>query len=128
MNVVSLLTATVVLTTTCSASGQTPAASPPTPLSQLLAEAGANNPQISAADHGARAARQMVPQVTTLPDPKLTYQQLSVGSPKPFAGYTNSDFAYVGVGASQELPYPGKLRLVDKSLSVTPTRGKPRWK
>ncbi len=128
MNVVSLLTATVVLTTTCSSSGQTPAASPPTPLSQLLAEAGANNPQISAADHGARAARQMVPQVTTLPDPKLTYQQLSVGSPKPFAGYTNSDFAYVGVGASQELPYPGKLRLVDKSLSVTPTRGKPRWK
>jgi cobalt-zinc-cadmium efflux system outer membrane protein len=34
---------------------------------------------------------------------------LSVGSPKPFAGYTNSDFAYIGVGASQELPYPGKL-------------------
>jgi outer membrane protein TolC len=52
----------------------------------------------------------MVPQVTTLPDPKFTYQQLSVGSPKPFAGYTNSDFAYIGVGASQELPYPGKLR------------------
>jgi outer membrane protein, heavy metal efflux system len=36
---------------------------------------------------------------------------VSVGSPKPFAGYTNSDFAYIGVGASQELPYPGKLRL-----------------
>jgi outer membrane protein TolC len=53
----------------------------------------------------------MVPQATTLPDPKFTYQQFSVGSPKPFAGYTNSDFAYVGVGASQELPYPGKLRL-----------------
>ena len=52
----------------------------------------------------------MVPQVTTLPDPKFTYQQLSVGSPKPFAGYTNSDFAYIGVGASQALPYPGKLR------------------
>ncbi len=48
--------------------------------------------------------------MTTLPNPTLTYQQLSVGSPKPFAGYTNSDFAYVGVGASQELPYPGKLR------------------
>jgi hypothetical protein len=25
--------------------------------------------------------------VTTLPDPKFTYQQFSVGSPKPFAGY-----------------------------------------
>jgi outer membrane protein TolC len=104
------LTATLVLTTAFSAFGQTPAASTPTPLSQLLAEAGANNPQISAADHGVRASRQMVPQVTTLPDPKFTYQQLSVGSPKPFAGYTNSDFAYIGVGASQELPYPGKLR------------------
>jgi outer membrane protein TolC len=110
MNVVSLLTATLVLATAFSALGQTPVASTPTPLSQLLAEAEANNPQISAADHGVRAARQMAPQVTTLPDPKFTYQQFSVGSPKPFAGYTNSDFAYIGVGASQELPYPGKLR------------------
>jgi cobalt-zinc-cadmium efflux system outer membrane protein len=109
MNVVSL-TATLVLATAFSAFGQEPAASAPTPLSQLLAEAGANNPQISAADHGARAARQMAPQVTTLPDPKFTYQQLSVGSPKPFAGYTNSDFSYIGAGASQELPYPGKLQ------------------
>jgi outer membrane protein, heavy metal efflux system len=110
MSMVSL-TAALVLVTAFSAFGQTPAASTPTPLSQLLAEAGGNNPQISAADHGARAARQMAPQVTTLPDPKFTYQQLSVGSPKPFAGYTNSDFAYIGFGASQELPYPGKLRL-----------------
>jgi cobalt-zinc-cadmium efflux system outer membrane protein len=109
MSMVSL-TATLVLVTAFSAFGQTPVASTPTPLSQLLAEAGANNPQISAADHGARAARQVAPQMTTLPDPKFTYQQLSVGSPKPFAGYTNSDFAYIGVGVSQELSYPGKLR------------------
>src|SRR6202045_3729300 len=109
MNVVSL-TVTLVLDTAFSAFGQTPVESTPTPLSQLLAEAGADNPQISVADHGARAARQMAPQMTTLPDPKFTYQQLSVGSPKPFAGYTNSDFAYIGIGASQELPYPGKLR------------------
>jgi outer membrane protein TolC len=111
MNGVSLLTTTLVLVTAFSAFAQTPAASTPTPLSQLLAEAEASNAQISATDHGARAARQMAPQVATLPDPKFTYQQLSVGSPKPFAGYTNSDFAYIGVGASQELPYPGKLRL-----------------
>jgi cobalt-zinc-cadmium efflux system outer membrane protein len=110
MNVIPLLTAALVLTTAFSVFGQTPETSTSTPLSQLLAEAGANNPQVSAADHGARAAKQMAPQVTTLPDPKFTYQQLSVGSPKPFAGYTNSDFAYIGVGASQELPYPGKLR------------------
>jgi outer membrane protein TolC len=111
MNVVFLLTAAFVLSTAFPSIGQTLVASAPTPLSQLLAEAEANNPQISAADHGARAARQMAPQVATLPDPKFTYQQFSVGSPRPFAGYTNSNFAYVGVGASQELPYPGKLRL-----------------
>jgi outer membrane protein, heavy metal efflux system len=110
MNVVSFVTATLVLAGAFSAPGQETSASAPTPLSQLLAEASANNPQISAADHGARAARQMAPQVTTLPDPKFTYQQFSVGSPKPFAGYTNSDFAYIGIGASQELPYPGKLK------------------
>jgi outer membrane protein TolC len=111
MNWVSFWTATLALATAFSALAQTPVASPPTPLSQLLAEAEANNPEVSAADHGARAARQMAPQVTTLPDPKFTYQQFSVGSPKPFAGYTNSNFSYVGVGASQELPFPGKLRL-----------------
>src|ERR1019366_1182452 len=110
MNVVSLLTAALVLATATSALGQESVASPPTPLSQILAEAEGNNPQISAANYGVRAARQIVPQVTTLPDPKFTYQQLSVGSPKPFAGYTNSDFADIGVGASQALPYPGKLR------------------
>jgi outer membrane protein, heavy metal efflux system len=111
MNVVSPLTATLVLAFAISAQGQETNTSAPTPLSKLLLEAEANNPQISATDHEAQAARQMGPQVTALPDPKLTYQQLSVGSPKPFAGYTNSDFAYVGVGASQEFPYPGKLRL-----------------
>jgi outer membrane protein TolC len=111
MNRVSFWSATLALATAFSALAQTPVASPPTSLSQLLAEAEANNPEVSAADHGARAARQMVPQVTTLPDPKFTYQQFSVGSPKPFAGYTNSNFSYVGVGASQDLPFPGKLRL-----------------
>ena len=111
MNVVTLVAATLVLASALPARGQEAMTSTPTPLSQLLAEAEANNPQISGADHEARAARQMAPQVATLPYPKITYQQLSVGSPKPFAGYTNSDFAYVGIGASQELLYPGKLRL-----------------
>ena len=111
MNVVSLWAAALMLAAASSVVGQMPVVSTPTTLSQLLGEAAANNPQISAADHGARAARQMVPQITTLPDPKFTYQQFSVGSPKPFAGYTNSNFSYIGLGASQELPYWGKLRL-----------------
>lgn len=83
----------------------------PTPLAQLVAEAEANNTQISAADHSWKAATHVAQQVTTLPDPQFTVQQFSVGSPKPFAGFSNSDFAYIGFGASQDLPYPGKLRL-----------------
>ena len=38
-------------------------------------------------------------------------QHFSVGSPRPFAGYSNSEFAYVGFGASQDIPYPGKRDL-----------------
>jgi outer membrane protein TolC len=91
--------------------GQESSSNPPTPLSALLTEASRNNSQITAADYAWQAAKQVPRQVSTLPDPTFTYQQFSVGSPKPFAGYTTSNFAYVGIGASQELPYPGKLRL-----------------
>src|SRR5437867_2560702 len=82
-----------------------------TPLSELLAEAEKNNPQIEAARQGWQAAKQVPTQVSTLPDPQFNLQHVSVGSPRPFAGYTNSDFAYVGLGVSQDIPYPGKLRL-----------------
>lgn len=81
------------------------------PLAKLLEEADANNPQILAARHAWRAATQVASQVSTLPDPQVVVQQFSVGSPRPFAGYSNSNFAYIGVGISQDLPYPGKLRL-----------------
>jgi cobalt-zinc-cadmium efflux system outer membrane protein len=81
------------------------------PLRDLLNEAEQNNPQIQAARHGWEAAKQIPSQVSTLPDPQFTAQQVNVGSPRPFAGYTNSDFAYFGLGVSQDFPYPGKLRL-----------------
>src|SRR5205085_6276707 len=83
----------------------------PTRLSDLLAEAARTNPDIRAAEHTWRAATHVRQQVTTLPNPQFTLQELSVGSPKPFAGFNTSNFAYFGIGASQELPYPGKLRL-----------------
>jgi len=81
------------------------------PLRDLLTEAEQNNPQIAAARQGWEAAKQIPSQVSTLPDPQFTVQQVNVGSPRPFAGYTNSDFAYFGLGVSQDFPYPGKLRL-----------------
>src|SRR3984893_18040816 len=84
---------------------------PVTPLSELLAEAEKNNPQIEGARQGWQAAKQVPTQISTLPDPQFNLQHVSVGSPRPFAGYTNSDFAYVGLGVSQDIPYPGKLRL-----------------
>ena len=80
-------------------------------LRDLLNEAEQNNPQIAAARQGWESSKQIPSQVSTLPDPQFTVQQVNVGSPRPFAGYTNSDFAYFGLGVSQDFPYPGKLRL-----------------
>ncbi len=83
----------------------------PTPLAVLVEEAKRNDPVIRAAEQTAKAATFVAPQMSALPDPQFTMQQFSVGSPRPFAGYTNSDFAYIGIGVSQQLPYPGKLKL-----------------
>src|ERR1700739_2680542 len=84
---------------------------PTTPLATLLDEAAGNNPEILAARRGWQAATQVPSQASTLPDPQVTMQSLSVGSPRPFAGYSNSNFAYIGLGVSQDFPYPGKLKL-----------------
>lgn len=111
MSAASSAAVAVVLATALAAFGQASAPTAPTPLSQLLAEASENNSQIAAARDAWQAAKQVPRQVSTLPDPTFTYQNFSVGSPKPFAGYTTSNFAYIGIGASQEIPYPGKLRL-----------------
>lgn len=90
---------------------QNASASEPAKLADLLTEAGKSNPQIQAARHAWESAKQVPTQVATPPDPQVVLQQMNVGSPRPFAGYSNSDFAYFGVGFSQDLPYPGKLRL-----------------
>jgi len=82
-----------------------------TPIQDLLEEAEQNNPQIRAAQQTVQAAKQIPSQVSVLPDPEFNIQQVNVGSPRPFAGYTNSDFAYFGLGISQDIPYPGKLHL-----------------
>jgi cobalt-zinc-cadmium efflux system outer membrane protein len=83
----------------------------PVPLSQLLAEALQENPDLKAGEHTWRAATHTRDQVMALPDPQFTVQEFSVGSPRPFAGFNASNFAYIGIGASQELPYPGKRNL-----------------
>jgi outer membrane protein, heavy metal efflux system len=80
-------------------------------LADLLAEAERNNPQMQAARQNWRSAQQVPSQVSTLPDPEVMLQQVNVGSPRPFSGYSNSEMADIGLGFSQDIPFPGKLRL-----------------
>jgi cobalt-zinc-cadmium efflux system outer membrane protein len=87
------------------------AQSTPTSLQSLIAEARQNNLAIKAADSAIQTTRYMPKQASALPDTEVMVQHFTVGSPRPFAGYSNSDFAYIGFGASQELPYPGKRGL-----------------
>jgi outer membrane protein, heavy metal efflux system len=82
-----------------------------TSLRELIQEAEQKNPQIAASFHAWQASRSVPRQASALPETQLSVQQFSVGSPRPFAGYSNSDFAYIGFGASQDIPYPGKRQL-----------------
>jgi outer membrane protein, heavy metal efflux system len=82
-----------------------------TSLPELIQEAEQTNPQIAASFHAWQASRNVPKQASALPETQLSVQQFSVGSPRPFAGYSNSDFAYIGFGASQDIPYPGKRQL-----------------
>jgi outer membrane protein, heavy metal efflux system len=86
-------------------------AASPSPLAELVREVEQSNPETAAALHAWQAATNVLKQASALPDTEITVQQFSVGSPRPFAGYSNSDFAYVGIGVSQDLPYPGKRHL-----------------
>ncbi len=92
-------------------SGMAEDAGKPTSLRKLIQEAEQNNPQLAASFHGWLASRNVAKQVSAFPETQVSVQQFSVGSPRPFAGYSNSDFAYIGFGASQDIPYPGKRDL-----------------
>ena len=83
----------------------------PASLQSLIAEARQNNPAIRAADRATQTTTFGPKQASALPDTEVMVQSFTVGSPRPFAGYSNSDFAYLGFGASQEIPYPGKRGL-----------------
>lgn len=83
----------------------------PVPLQSLVREAQQNNRTIAASRHAWEASTHAAAQAEALPGPEVTIQHVSVGSPRPFAGFSTSDFAYIGIGASQELPYPGKRAL-----------------
>src|SRR2546427_9984898 len=83
----------------------------PTSLQLLIGEARQNNAAIKTAERAIQTSEYMPKQASALPDTEVMIQSFTVGSPRPFAGYSNSDFAYIGFAASQELPYPGKRAL-----------------
>src|SRR6202049_567131 len=80
-------------------------------LDALVREAVAANPGVIAAREHWQALTRVPIQVATLPDPQVSLQHFTVGSPQPFSGYESSDFYYTGFGVSQDIPGPGKLRL-----------------
>jgi outer membrane protein TolC len=80
-------------------------------LDALVREAVANNPGVIAARVHWQAQDKVPIQAATLPDPQVSLQHFTVGSPQPFSGYESSDFYYTGFGVSQDIPGPGKLRL-----------------
>lgn len=73
-------------------------------LQSLIEEVTQQNPDIKAARERWEAAKAVVPQVQTLPDPsvQLGYQRMPMPSP-------GLQGAIYGIG--QEIPFPGKLRL-----------------
>lgn len=84
------------------------AASPLT-LEALIQEALANNPVIQSAERQVAARRAVVPQVKTLPDPMVSVSWM--GGLRPFDVMRGDPSSFRSLGAMQQIPFPGKLKL-----------------
>ena len=78
-------------------------------MDELVQELLKNSPALRSAQYRVDGAMKRPSQVSTLPEPKLSVSNFGVGY--PLSVLKNSEFAYVGFGVSQEIPYPGKLAL-----------------
>lgn len=97
----------VIMPTAFSAFGQEQRLS----LRELIPEALQTNPQIAAAQKRYEASRQRPTQESSLPDPILGVGYASTGSPIPGRGLGVEPQANVGAMFTQEVPFPGKLKL-----------------
>jgi outer membrane protein TolC len=79
-------------------------------LENLIVEVLRNNPEILAARRKFDASTKRPSQVSALPEPKFSFTDFGVG--RPASALNINDFAFVGVGVSQEFPFPGKLSLM----------------
>ena len=80
-------------------------------LKDLVSEVLRRNPEVLAAQKSYEAARQRPTQEGSLPDPMVSLGYTSVGNPLPGAGLGSQVLSNIGLMYSQELPYPGKLKL-----------------
>ncbi|MER3447749.1 MAG: TolC family protein [Candidatus Dadabacteria bacterium] len=83
-----------------------------TTLKSLVDEALSNNPEIKAARAKWEASTKRPSQVSTLPNPTIGVNYTNVRFDKLTLG--KDDFSQVGVSASWEFPFPGKLSLKGK--------------
>ncbi len=89
-----------------------PGASEAISLRSLITELERNNPDIGAARRRYEAASKRPSQVGTLPEPRIQIVNFGVGH--PISVLNDSNFAYQAIGASQEIPFPGKLALASE--------------
>ena len=78
-------------------------------LDRLLEEARFSNPRLKAARARWEAATKRPSQEGSLPDPRVSVRNFGVG--RPVSTLNTSNFSFVSLGVSQEIPFPGKLKL-----------------
>lgn len=91
---------------TCLFMGSSSLAASSSVLSQLIQDARCNNPQIKAAHDRWLATQYIIPQSRSLPDPKIIAGYINMSGNSPMDVDPRNEQM---LGASQEIPFPGKL-------------------
>ena len=86
-------------------------AAEPVHLADLVTEALAANREVLAAQKKYEAARQRPAPARSMPEPMLSLGYASNGGPLPGQGLGKDPTSNIGLMVSQEIPYPGKLKL-----------------
>jgi outer membrane protein TolC len=84
---------------------------PPASLAALVAELEQNNPELNAARREVDMRVARIAPAGALPDPTLSVGYMSGLARPPFFPSASAPGSFRQFGASQELPFPGKLRL-----------------
>src|ERR1019366_8327255 len=78
-------------------------------LEKVVSEALAKNPGVQSALHTVNAQQHKIPQAKSLADPMVSVGWN--GNLAPFSVQEGDPSSYRGISVSQQLPYPGKLKL-----------------